>query len=272
LLQGQNAIALALYFASILFILYMAGVAAFRGLRYRLSRTFWHGIRGGSTEKGWRYGGSTLWRYAVGAMALYLMIPWAMMSLWNKRWSQMSFGPWHFTARGDFSKTMGRYMLVFVGFFGTIFGLIGGAVGFMFMSGADFSSARAEDMSPEVLSVLVPIVILIVVGIYVLIPLLILVWYAKFLREAIGNMTLDALHFSFKARTMDWIKLFLGNAALVILTLGIGMIFLSYRNWKFFISHLDATGEVSLSALTQSTTPELTQGEGLLDALDMGAI
>ena len=53
---------------------------------------------------------------------------------------------------------------------------------------------------------------------------------------------------------------------------GIGLIFLSYRHWKFFVTHLDAEGEISLSQLTQSTTRAPGQGEGLADAFDIGAI
>jgi hypothetical protein len=64
----------------------------------------------------------------------------------------------------------------------------------------------------------------------------------------------------------------MGDIALVIVTLGIGSIFLSYRHWKFFITNLEASGEISLSDLTQSTTREPGQGEGLLDAFDIGAI
>lgn len=48
--------------------------------------------------------------------------------------------------------------------------------------------------------------------------------------------------------------------------------FVRYRNWAFFIRHLEAGGEINLDALTQSSTRELKQGEGLLDAFDMGAI
>jgi Bacterial protein of unknown function (DUF898) len=48
--------------------------------------------------------------------------------------------------------------------------------------------------------------------------------------------------------------------------------FIRYRSWRFFIRHLEASGEVNLMTLTQSSTSDLKQGEGLLDAFDMGAI
>ena len=46
-------------------LLYLGGFARFRMLRYRLSRSWWHGIRGGSDDPGWNYGGEYLGRYAL---------------------------------------------------------------------------------------------------------------------------------------------------------------------------------------------------------------
>jgi hypothetical protein len=114
-------------------------------------------------------------------------------------------------------------------------------------------------------------IFLTVFGIYFLIGLVVMAYYAKFFRQMVEQTSLHTLSFSFSARTKDWILLLLGDAALVILTLGIGFIFLDYRHWKFMVVHLEAYGHIDLDQLTQSTTPELRQGEGLLDALDLGA-
>ena len=71
---------------------------------------------------------------------------------------------------------------------------------------------------------------------------------------------------------MDWVKLLIGDALLVVFTLGLGFVFLSYRHWTFFMTHLEAGGEILLDELTQSQTKTARHGEGLLDAFDMGAI
>ena len=73
-----------------------------------------------------------------------------------------------------------------------------------------------------------------------------------------------------------------GTSANIVTILAVGLIasiplgFVSainqFRNWRFFIRHLEAGGEVSLDAFTQSTTKSMRQGEGLLDAFDVGAI
>jgi hypothetical protein len=45
-----------------------------------------------------------------------------------------------------------------------------------------------------------------------------------------------------------------------------------YRNWKFFVDHMEAYGEINIDELTQSETIVSKHGEGLLDAFDVGAI
>jgi hypothetical protein len=111
-----------------------------------------------------------------------------------------------------------------------------------------------------------------VIVFYVVLGLIALAFYAKFFREVVGATSWKDLEFSFNARTKDWLILFLGDIALVLCTLGIGLIFLSYRHWKFFITHMEASGEILLDELTQSQTKMASQGEGLLDAFDIGAI
>ena len=99
-----------------------------------------------------------------------------------------------------------------------------------------------------------------------------LAFYSKYFRVAVGGLRLHEIEFDFTARARDWILFFLANMAIVICTLGIGYIFLPYRNWKFFVTHMEAYGEINLDELTQSETIVAKHGEGLLDAFDVGAI
>jgi len=115
-------------------------------------------------------------------------------------------------------------------------------------------------------------VIGIVLFFYLGLGLIAVAFYAKFYREVVGATRWRSLHFSFEASTMDWVKLLIGDALLVVFTLGLGFVFLSYRHWKFFMTHLEAGGEILLDELTQSQTRTAKHGEGLLDAFDMGAI
>jgi uncharacterized membrane protein YjgN (DUF898 family) len=241
-------------------LIYLGGFARFRALRYRLSRTFWRGIRGGSDEPGWNYGGEYLGRVALALMTLWIVWPWAATRLWNSRWNQMSFGPLHFrtelTAEGLKRRWAAVYLVPIAVF---VVGSIGaGLIGASFM----------EDGSTSFTAIFIGIALLF----YLIIPLMTLHWYAKFYRKAADSLSLGDLEFGFDATTWDWLKLFLGNIGLAIVTLGFGIAFWGYRNWAFMVRHTHLYGEVDASKLTQSTTHAPGEAEGFADAFDIGAI
>ena len=244
-----------------LLLYWLVGVARFRALRYRLARTYWRGIRGGSDDPGMGYGLSYMWKNFVGTFALGLLIPWSMVSLWNERWKAMSFGPYKFDATGRVEGLMGRFLLCYAApFIGMIAAVAVIAPLAMAGEGGQQSPMGALAAVGAVFAV------------YFIFGLVILAYYAKFFRQMVEATSLHTLTFGFTASTRDWLKLFLGDVALVVLTLGIGSIFLTYRHWSFGVRHLHAFGYVEVDHLTQSTTKELREGEGLLDAFDMGAI
>jgi uncharacterized membrane protein YjgN (DUF898 family) len=254
-LRGQavaaGVIAAALYGG----FFYLIGVARYRALRYRLTRTYWHGIRGGGEPGGWGYGWSYIWKSLVGALAAGLLVPWSMTQLWNERWSRMSFGPHRFEANADTDGLMSRWIPVLVVPF--LAGLI-----------AIAAASQAGD-NPATVAL---IGFLTIFGTYALWAIVGLGYYAAYLRKVIGTLEMGGLTFHFTARSMDWLKLFLGHVGIVVVTLGIGFVFLSYRNWSFFIRHLEATGNVELDSLIQSEAERATDAEGLASAFDIGAI
>lgn len=297
ILQGQAGLAGLLLVSIYLVLFYVAGLAIFRGLRYRLSRTLWHGIRGGSEDGGFGYGWTYTWKTIIGSFVLGLLIPWSMTSLWSDRWNRMSFGPHQFESGPEWGGLMKRFLLCYLA---PLVALVGGIVAAVvgIQSGGGPGAAAG--------------VVLAIAGFYILLPILALAYYAAFLRETIGTLSLSTLDFAFTARTRHWLGLMIGNlliyaaalvpafvfaaalgllprfspetqtfvnppfASLVALALMIGIPlglvggFVRYRNWRFFIRHMEAGGEVDLVRLTQSSTPAPRQGEGLLDALDMG--
>jgi uncharacterized membrane protein YjgN (DUF898 family) len=249
-----------------LLILYLIGVARFRALRYRLSRTFWHGIRGGSDTQGLAYGWQYLWRTIVGWLPLWLLVPWSMTSLWNRRWDEMSFGPLHFAADARARPIFPRFLLFYA--FPFILALAAG-LGGLALAGSGAVLQPAE--SGGAIAAIIIFAVLLYFGFFVVLGIIALGYYAAFFREGVGALSLGRLTFGFTATTGAWVKLFVGNLALTYFTLGIGYIFVPYRNWAFFIRHLEAYGDLDLDSLTQSATREPGQGEGLLDAFDIGA-
>lgn len=259
ILAGHAGLGGLIGFAVAMLFYVLIGVALFRALRYRLARTYWRGIRGGSDNPGLTYGWSYVWKHFVGLFALGLMMPWAMVSLWNERWNAMSFGPYEFSAHGRVDGLMGRYIMCYLAPFVGI-GMLGLAMIPAVMAGNGRMAPAAAFT-----------VVLGAFGVYFFVGLVVMAFYAKYFRQMVEGMSLDTLEFGFSARTMDWIKLYLGDVALVVVTLGVGSIFINYRHWKFYVTHMHAYGYIDVDALTQSATAAPSQGEGLLDAFDMGA-
>lgn len=243
-------------------LLYLTGVAGFRALRYRLSRTWWRGIRGGSSEPGWNYGGEYLGRVALSGMTLFIAWPWMATALFRSRWNEMSFGSLKFqsylTADGLGRRWAAVYLvpiaLAVVG--GIASAVIGTAKGSDAMGGMGFGA----------------FLLVLVLAFYIGIPLLTLHWYAKYYRNAAETLSLGELEFGFDATTWEWLKLFLGNIALAVVTLGFGLAYWGYRNWAFMVRHMHVYGEINVTDLAQSTTRAPTEAEGFADAFDMGAI
>lgn len=264
-MRGQEGAGVLLTFTTFVLVFYLIGVARFRALRYRLSRTRWHGIRGGSDDQGLGYGLSYMWKTIIGYLPASLLVPWSMTSLWNERWSKMSFGPFDFEADAQAGPVFARYLLFYLSPIVLFLGLGAAAV---MGGGVGMGIAGDDGTGPGVVVGFILALIIWFLGL----GLIAVAFYAKYYREVVGATRLKRLQFHFEASSMDWIKLYLGDFALVLFTLGIGWIFLSYRHWKFFITHMEATGEIRLDELTQSTTRMAGHGEGLLDAFDIGAI
>ena len=260
--RGKADAAFGLIFLFEIALLYLGGVARFRALRYRLSRTYWHGIRGGSDDPGWNYGGEYLGRFALSFMTLFIVYPWAATRLWNSRWNAMSFGPLQFKADLNAEGLKQRWALIYLAPFGLV--IAGAAAGAV-------AAIAARSGSPTPIS-LTMILFGLAAVFYLGIQLATLHWYAKYFRKAASVTSLGDLEFGFDATTLQWLGLFVGNLALAIVTLGFGITYWGYRNWSFMARHLHVYGTIDVADLTQSTTRAPREAEGFADAFDLGAL
>ncbi len=257
--RGMEVAAFSLAFVFYVGIFFLGGFARFRALRYRLSRSLWHGIRGGSDDAGWNFAGQYIGRHALSFLTWFIIFPWAATRLWNARWNKMSFGPLEFRANLNAEGLKARWALLYSTPFAAFI------VAFLLaIWGID-----AGQNVPAGLGVMVIGVMLVL---YIGIPLATMHWFAKFYRQAAEATSLGELEFGFDATTWDWLKLLLGNLALAIVTLGFGLAYWGYRNWAFMVRHMHVYGEVDISRLTQSPTRVPTEAEGFADAFDIGAL
>jgi uncharacterized membrane protein YjgN (DUF898 family) len=260
--RGKTEAAFGIFTLFYISLIYLGGFARFRALRYRLSRTWWHGIRGGSDNPGWNYGGEYLGRIFLAAITMWIAWPWMAVRLWNSRWNAMSFGPLEFRANLDAEGLKQRWALIYVAPFGLLVSAIA--------AGTVATIAANSGSRPPVS--LTAIIFVLIAVFYLAIPLATLHWYAKYFRHAADATSLGDLEFGFDATTLQWLGLFLGNVALAIVTLGFGLTYWGYRNWAFMVRHLHVYGSIDVADLTQSTTYAPREAEGFADAFDLGAI
>ncbi|HEX8528128.1 YjgN family protein [Allosphingosinicella sp.] len=242
---------------------YLTGVAVFRALRYRLSRTFWHGIRGGGEGGGWDFGWQYVWKTTAGYIIFALLVPWSKTSLWNDRWNKMSFGRHRFVASADADGLMGRWMAVYLVAI-VLFFIVAGIISKFEQYGPYPPPDEAQRLAVTLA--------LVFLGGYLAYSLVSLAFWSAFYRNIVENTTIGGLQFEFTARTMDWVKLILGHIGLVIVTLGVGLMFIRYRNWSFIVRHLEASGTVEVDDVLQSLSAAPGEAEGLADAFGIGGI
>ncbi|MBV9528775.1 YjgN family protein [Sphingomonas sp.] len=262
--RGMQAEALGVLLLFYAALVYLGGFARFRALRYRLSRSTWHGIRGGSDNPGWAYGREYLGRVFLAAITVWIAWPWLATELWNERWNKMSFGPLEFDARLDAEGLGWPWALIYLVPLGAL------VLGFLLLGALGLlASGHANAVASIGFGAIAVILFLVA---YLAIPLMTLNWYAKYYRKAAAATSLGELSFAFEATTLQWLGLFLGNIGLAIITLGFGMTYWGYRNWSFMVRHLRVYGTIDIGELTQSTTHAPREAEGFADAFDVGAI
>ncbi len=94
---------------------YFSGYAIYRGRAYRLSHTYWRGIRFGQTGSAWRYAARRfLWSLLVVA-TLGLAYPFMVGDLWRYRWSRTWYGDRLFTFAGGWRTVAGPFYRAYAG-------------------------------------------------------------------------------------------------------------------------------------------------------------
>ena len=88
----------------------LAYVGHYAGLRYRLSRTRWRGIRCAMAGSAWRYGATATFLTFANAMTGQLLTPVVSVNLARPRISNVRFGTLPFVFAGSAGDIYGRYL------------------------------------------------------------------------------------------------------------------------------------------------------------------
>lgn len=247
------------------FVIFLVGVAIHRARRYRFSRTTWRGVRGAQTGSAARYGLGYLGFFLLDALSLGWTYPWTKLRLTGALTDDTWFGDGRFAFAGSSKPLYRRFAAAWA-----LAALAVAAVaGCWFIVANDMpEDATSGDM--EAAAIAAPLAALLVLAL--LIPLL-TAWYrARELAWFAACTRYEGLQARYDVTAGALIRLSVGNALLLLATLGLGGPFVELRNLRFACERLSFAGAIDVSAIGQSPAPRPAQGEGLADAFDVGAV
>jgi uncharacterized membrane protein YjgN (DUF898 family) len=248
-------------FAGLVLVLLLTGMALYRARRYRLSRTLWRGIRGTLVGSSWGY--SLL--YFAALLLKSLTLGWATPSMNVKLQGRITretrFGDMPFTFEGRAAPLYPAYALSWVGTLVLAILAIAAAAGVFWK----FFSGEPEEFTGSMFwgVVAAGLVLFLLYGI---------VWTIYQAREmnAFAAYTgLDRARFKLRAKSPSLSTLWIGNMAILLLTLGIGAPFILQRSVRYVCDRLTVEGTVDIERIRQTMQPLDKRGEGLVEAFDL---
>jgi uncharacterized membrane protein YjgN (DUF898 family) len=256
----------------------LAYVGHYAGMRYRLSRTRWRGIRCGMAGSAWGYGATATFLHLANAMTAYLLTPVVSVNLARPRIANTRVGTQGFAFAGRagdiYSRYLGYYflnILAWVAAAVATFMAVGGTLETLGVSSDDFLKLFAH---PSLHTVVV--LLLVAFGAYLLFGLLILPlrcwWQAYLLRYLVTHSRAGNVLFATAISTWQMWGFLVLNYLIVLLTLGIGWPWVMHRTMKLIAGQLWIYGAPQGSEIRQPADRGPGYGEGLLDMFDVSGV
>ncbi len=256
----------------------LAYVGHYAGLRYKLSRTRWRGIRCGMAGSAWAYGATATFLQFANAMTAYLLTPVVSVNLARPRIVNARVGTQGFAFAGRAGDIYGRYLgyyflniVAWVAAAVVTFMAIGGTIETLGISSDEFLKLFAH---PSLHTVVV--LLLIAFGAYLLFGLLILPlrcwWQAYLLRYLVTHSRAGNVLFATAISTWQMWGFLVLNYLIVLLTLGIGWPWVMHRTMKLISGQLWIYGVPQGGEIRQPADRGPGYGEGLLDMFDVSGV
>lgn len=256
----------------------LAYVGHYAGLRYKLSRTRWRGIRCGMAGSAWSYGALATGLHFANATTAYLLTPLVSVNLARPRISNARVGTLPFLFAGRAGDIYGRYIgyyflniLAWVAAGIAVIAAVGGTIESLGISSDDFLKLLSNPSLNTVLLILV-----LAFAAYIVFGLLILPlrcwWQAYLLRYLVTHSRAGNVLFTTALTTRQMWGFLVLNYLIILLTLGIGWPLVMHRTMKLISAQLWIYGEPNGQEIRQPTDRGPGYGEGLLDMFDVSGV
>ncbi len=256
----------------------LAYVGHYAGLRYRLSRTRWRGIRCSMTGSAWRYGATATFLTFANTVTGQLLTPVVSVNLARPRIANARLGTLQLAFAGSAGDIYGRFLgyyflniVAWLAAIGAAFAIVGGTISEFGLSFEDFLRLFTE---PSLRTVLVAAGL--AVGVYLVFSLLILPlrcwWQAYWFRYLVSHVRAGNVLFATAITTRQMWGFLVLNYLIVVATLGLGWPLVMHRTLRLIASELWLYGAPDGMAIGQPPDRGPGFGEGLLDMFDVSGI
>jgi uncharacterized membrane protein YjgN (DUF898 family) len=248
---------------------FLTGFATFSSRRYLLSRTRWRGIRFAMVGRARDHGFKMLLYGLLTAVTFGLYLPFMRNRLMKHLVEHAWFGSERLRYDGPDDALLRRFLLcggimlgVFVAYMAVLIGVL-----LLLLPLLRQLRERAElaELAPAiVLAASVPMILV------MFIPWL---WYrAGELRHFVAHTLLKDARFRLELSTPRYIWLYVSNFLSLLFTLGLAYPWVVVRTARTLAGTLRLEGALDVASIQQSAHLAPRTGEGLADALDLGAI
>lgn len=263
-----HGLGLVVQFSLLIFIVF---VSQYGSRRYQMSRTLWHGMRGGVEGSSVGYAFRAIGYTLLTPITLGLIVPWQYIGLWRYKTNHTGFGDIDFRFEGKGSKLLGPFLVAYAAnIVGVLVAAAAAAGLFVLIAGIPHDPKQLEHQGPAMVAA-----ILAFYGLFLVISL---IGYLHFFTRAFAHMA-EGTHFgrvgfAFPVRKRSLFRFQFGNILLLLFTAGLAMPFVGQRYVRFFCDNLRIYGASELNALSQAPGRRQPKGgEGLaqlFDTLDVG--
>lgn len=275
MLGDTHPATIAAQFALILAAVLLYGFAIYRARRYRLSRTVWRGIRGALTGSAVTYGAKYFGALLLRWSTLGWSTPAMNLILTDQITNETRFGDQAFRFRGHTGPLYRRYAVCwFAVALLLIPAMVLVAVAVWFGFGDRLGGLAAGDDGAAGVGTVAAIFIAVLAAfaVYGIVNATIWTFYtAREMNVFAGYTTFGEARFRFDATPGSLIRLWLGNMAILIGSLGVLQPLVVQRTMRYFCDRLTVDGVVDFDAIGQSAARLDRRGEGLVEAFDLDA-
>ncbi|WP_170921183.1 YjgN family protein [Enhydrobacter aerosaccus] len=254
----------------------LAFVGQYSGLRYKLSRTRWRGIRCAMDGSAWSYGALATGLTFANAMTARLLTPVVSVNLARPRIAHAHVGTQGFEFAGRAGDIYGRYVGYYFLNIGAWIVAVGIAVAAVTGSIARLGGAEFEEAFTHPGPKLFLTIAVAAFAAYLLFGVMILPlrcwWRAYLYRYLVSHTRAGTVLFATALTTRQMWGFLVLNYLIVMLTLGLGWPWVIHRTMRLIAGELWVYGEPDGAAIGQPPQRPPRFGEGLLDMFDVSSI